>query len=212
MTSARLLQSASRPNKLLRPIIEEVIAFSGSRRDTGAPADFWQLGHELFKSTLESFPVAFVAGDAFDDHFISPAPVVYAKPTTPVPMLPSLTSLAPLHGQVAAIHMSSFFHLFTEEKQRELAKRVGALLSPEPGSIIFGAHIGGKEKGDLVNSQSYRVVLHEANMFGHSPENWEALWDGDVFKKGSVKVEASLSKASLGKWNADMLVWSVTRL
>lgn len=29
-------------------------------------------------------------------------------------------------------------------------------------------------------------------MFCHSPETWKELWDGQVFEKGTVKVETEL--------------------
>ena len=42
----------------------------------------------------------------------------------------------------------SFFHLFEEAGQLELAKRVATLISPKKGSIIFGAHQAGVVKGE----------------------------------------------------------------
>ncbi|KZT21766.1 hypothetical protein NEOLEDRAFT_1138979 [Neolentinus lepideus HHB14362 ss-1] len=168
--------------------------------------DFWHLGHELYKSTSETFPVAFVAGDAFDSSFITAAPVTYEKSATPTPSLASLTALTPLQGHISAIHAFSFFHLFKEAEQYDLAKRMATLLSPEPGSVIFGSHIGAKEKGELKGSQ-------DAGLFCHSPESWTALWNGSVFKEGSVKVDATLVPIRAGdEWQTYFLVWSVTRL
>jgi len=52
-------------------------------------SEFWDLGHELYKSTPRSFPVLFILRDAFDANF--------------------LVSVPPFC--VSAIHTSSFFHL-----------------------------------------------------------------------------------------------------
>jgi len=34
--------------------------------------EFWEYGHELFKSTSETFPAAFISGDALDPALIEP--------------------------------------------------------------------------------------------------------------------------------------------
>ncbi|KAI0034152.1 hypothetical protein K488DRAFT_46101 [Vararia minispora EC-137] len=153
--------------------------------------DFWNLGHELFRTTPETFPVPFVGGDAFNpEHLAVVPPFTPAnQPTTPPPDLKSLTSLNPLRGHVSAIHASSFFHLFREDSQLHLARALAGLLSPEPGSMIFGSHASLPEKG-------LRVIRKDGDdkrsMFCHSPESWTELWDGVIFEKGEVKVEATL--------------------
>ncbi|KAI0823142.1 hypothetical protein BC628DRAFT_1417830 [Trametes gibbosa] len=161
--------------------------------------EFWALGHKLFKSSQETFPVPFIAGD-----------------------LSALTSLNPLLGHVSAIHASAFFHLFNEERQLKLAQTLAGLLSPEPGSMILGAHGGLPRKGFR---QESGVVLNLGRvfpMFCHCPESWKELWDGQVFKKGTVKVDAILHETERKDYAAlsgiaagtkfFLLVWSVTRL
>ncbi|OJA11841.1 hypothetical protein AZE42_04055 [Rhizopogon vesiculosus] len=100
---------------------------------------------------------------------------------------------------------------YKEDKQLHMAHALAGLLSPEPGSVILGAHTGAQEKG--VVNQVFRNV--EVDMFSHSPESWIAMWDGEVFKKGMVKVEAELreviSDVSSGE-RYPFLFWSVTRL
>jgi len=57
-------------------------------------------------------------------------------------------------------------------------------------------------------------------MFCHSPESWKELWDGQVFEKGTVKVETHLHRITdraiemvAGTSEVVLfLVWSVTRL
>lgn len=103
--------------------------------------------------------------------------------------------------------------MFSEESQLLLAKQLATLLSPEPGSIIFGSDGGNPIKllKAEVNTAPGRFILL------HSPESWRDLWDGRVFKKGSVKVEANLTERerkagdpppTITHW----LEWSVTRL
>lgn len=172
------------------------------------------MGHELFKSNSQSFSAVFIVGDAFKS--ITPHDPFYLEPENPRPSLHALTSLKPLQGHVSAIHASRLFHLFNEEKQLELARLLATLLSPAPGSIIFGLHTGEYKQG-------IRTEVYEngrVDIFCHSPESWQDLWDGQVFTKGSVRVDARLR----GEDRPDMYYqtpengsytvfdWSVTRL
>ncbi|KDQ27948.1 hypothetical protein PLEOSDRAFT_1076958 [Pleurotus ostreatus PC15] len=173
---------------------------------------YWDAGHELFKTTPGSY---LIPGDAFDPAFVAPRDPCYELPPTPAPELQSLTSLSPLQGHVAAIHASAFVHLFSEEQQTQVCKTLASLLSPEPGSTIFGAHGGVPQKG-------FRTVnLGDVTrrMFFHDPNSWNELWDGGIFKKGSVKVEAQLMEHKredlTEKFNGEkfyLIAWSVTRL
>ncbi|KAI0322177.1 hypothetical protein OF83DRAFT_1167837 [Amylostereum chailletii] len=179
---------------------------------------FWDLGHELFKTTPETFSVPFVAGDAFDAACleITPPFTKTSPPTTSRPILTNLTSLNPLHGHVSAIHASSFFHLFDEEGQLHLARAMAGLLSPEPGSMIFGRHAGLPEKGLRPSSITGKFV------FCHGVDSWRELWDGEIFLKGTVTVENQLEEADRSdvKRAYEMpegtkfwwLTWKVTRL
>jgi hypothetical protein len=127
------------------------------------------------------------------------------------PDLNNLTSLNSLHGCVSAIHATAFFHLFKEDKQLHMARALAGLLSAEPGSIILGVHTGAQEKG--VVHQVHRGI--EIDMFAHSAESWTAIWDGEVFEKGTVKVDAQFMEISDdvgGDERYPVLFWSVTRL
>ncbi|KAG0698591.1 hypothetical protein DFH29DRAFT_991043 [Suillus ampliporus] len=176
--------------------------------------DLWDLGHELFKSSPETFPVHFVGGDAFDPKILAVAPPASVQTTGALaPDLNNLTSLNPLRGCVSAIHATSFFHLFKEDKQLHMARALAGLLSAEPGSVILGTHIGAQEKGSV--KQVYNDA--EIDMFAHNPESWIAMWDGEVFEKGMVKVEAELREETYGDARRNErcplgLFWSVTRL
>ncbi|KAH6913283.1 hypothetical protein BKA70DRAFT_1384187 [Coprinopsis sp. MPI-PUGE-AT-0042] len=174
---------------------------------------FWTSGHELFKSTPETFPATFIEGDVFDPAFIASAEPIYDKcPSQRPEGLHQLQNLTPIQGQVSAIHASSFFHLFDEEGQARAAHQVATLLSPEAGSLIFGSHIGKTDKG--VRDESF--ARGWAKMFCHSPESWRELWDGGVFKKGSVAVQATIERKEIprkeGAISVEIMSWSVTRV
>ncbi|KAI0374560.1 hypothetical protein BV20DRAFT_518721 [Pilatotrama ljubarskyi] len=185
-------------------------------------AEFWDLGHKLFRSTPESFPVPFIPGDALNPAHLESVPPFYSPPDTSVPELSTLTSLNSLHGHVSAIHASAFFHLFTEEQQAHLARALAGLLSPEPGSMILGTHVGRPEKGSRVEAGNQLSSDRSQPMFCHSPESWRGLWDGQIFRKGTVKVEAILKERKergldqlpglVPGTKTYSLVWSVVRL
>ncbi|KAH9927499.1 uncharacterized protein BXZ73DRAFT_90753 [Epithele typhae] len=119
--------------------VENVVA-------TDIHPEFWDFGHKLFSTTPKTFPARFIAGDAFDPaHLECVPPFTTDSARTPRPDLPTLTSLNPLRGHVAAIHISAVFHLFGEEEQ--------------PGSMIFGLQSGRAEKG-------FRVEAGVANSHG----------------------------------------------
>ena len=183
-------------------------------------AEFADIGHDLFRTTQETYPIAFIHGDVFDPKHLDVVPPLASahgastgSPEDLTPDLCSLTSLNPLHGRVFAIHASSFFHLFDEEKQLHVARALAGLLSQEPGSVIFGMHVGSPEKGIIPSP-----IPGELYMFCHSPESWTELWDGLVFEKGIVNVQAVL--VQMGREEPDapqnsmftVLVWTVTRL
>ncbi|KAF5327167.1 hypothetical protein D9619_004544 [Psilocybe cf. subviscida] len=189
---------------------------------------FWDYGHELFKSNSKTFPAGFVAGDIFDPSTLAPRgayidstdiDTISSERLAP---LQDLTSLTPLLGNVSAIHTASFFHLFSEEKQLDLARRVSSLLVPKPGSIIFGSHFALPEMG--FRSEGGR----EWKMFCHSPETWKDMWL-EVFDCGDgkgaerVRVDTQMFRVPIqGLWvtytqlsdksEVWIMRWSVTRI
>lgn len=153
----------------------------------------------------------FIEGDIFDKSILESTPPLDEIPQTPMPSLNSSTSFNPLRGHISVIFTSSFFHLFSEARQLRLAKALAGLLSPIPGSVIFGSQVGSEIKGFKSSSRG-------SSLFCHSPESWEEVW-AKVYKNGKVKVEARLKPidsddfAMLEQGHGySMLVWSVTRL
>ena len=120
-----------------------------------------------------------------------------------------------LRGHLSVIYAASLFHLFSEERQLELAKRLAALLDPRPGSIIFGSHSGAPVKGGRHGFYS--------SMFCHSAESWTQIWEEQVFEKGQVKATTILwevpESTQLSKefpvekeTKFYLLIWSIERL
>ncbi|KAI0066430.1 hypothetical protein BV25DRAFT_1820373 [Artomyces pyxidatus] len=178
---------------------------------------FWDAGHTLFRTTRETFPVPFIAGDALDPAHLAVVPPFTAPPPGPRPDFAGLTSLNQLQGRVAAVHSASFFHLFTEEQQLQIARALAGLVAPEPGSILLGRHAGLPEKGFRTSGATgYKG-------FCHSDKSWKELWEG-IFGEAGVKVhvDARLMKPenrevqthALGVPESDAwwLEWAVTRL
>ncbi|KAJ6550326.1 hypothetical protein B0H19DRAFT_1237244 [Mycena capillaripes] len=170
-------------------------------------AGFWDIGHELFNSTPETFPVVFLAGDAFNPAFLEPStPAQRGDITDAPPPLATLTSLTPLRGHVSVIHTSALFHLFPEAEQLQLARALAGLLSPLPGSVILGSHVGQRWKG-----LGPAPMREGKRMFCHSPESWREMWEG-LFPDGNVKVEAELERRVSDDPDGGLLTWSVTRI
>ncbi|KAK0453988.1 uncharacterized protein EV420DRAFT_1645209 [Desarmillaria tabescens] len=172
--------------------------------------EFWELGHRLFKSTAETFPARFIPADIFQLKGLT-------KEDAPssIPELFQVQSLAELRGNISAIHTSSFFHLFDEEGQFEIAKIMAALLSSEPGSMIFGLHGGRQEKG--LRTEVGLNSGRRSPMFCHSPESWKSLWDGEIYPKGTVRVDAFLHEHDHPEMidsgaKSYLLVWCITVL
>jgi len=179
---------------------------------TDLHAGFWDLGHKLFRTAPETYPAKFLAGDAFDDAHLSPTAPMPSGP----PPVASVNILTELRGHISVIHASSLFHLFDEEKQFELGKRLAALLDPRPGSFIFGSHGAMPVKGQRPGTFT--------KMFCHSPESWTQMWEERIFGKGQVRVSTVLKELNMAVERKERavpleegtkfywLAWSVERL
>ncbi|KAG2128084.1 hypothetical protein BD769DRAFT_1387555 [Suillus cothurnatus] len=165
--------------------------------------EFLHLSHELFKTTPASYPGCLLPGDAFDPEFLSIVAPSYDVSPAPAIDLSLLKSLNPLHGRISAINAIAFFHLFNEEKQLHVARALAGLLSAQPGSVICGFDTGSLKKG-IVTANLTGI---EYQTFSHSPETWSSLWDGDVFKKGTVKVETEMMELSILNKQHLMMRW-----
>lgn len=180
--------------------------------------DLWDLGHELYRTSPETFPVPFLQGDILDPINLTVAP--FPTSSNPLPpdglSLREVTSLNQLHGKVSAIFVGAFFHLFDFDGQERVARLLAGLLSPLPGSMIFGSHGGMSTKAIWSPAEGTR-------MHCHSPESWKELWEGIFAEIGAqAKVDAILAPRNGGityygtypenTVRRPNLQWSVTRV
>ncbi|KAG2146168.1 uncharacterized protein EDB93DRAFT_490348 [Suillus bovinus] len=170
--------------------------------------EFLELSHELFRTTPTSYPGCLLPGDVFDPEFLPIAAQPNDVSSAPAIDVSSLKSLNPLHGRISAISATRLFHLFTEDKQLHLARALAGLLSAQPGSVICGSQVGNLEKGMVTAN----ISGSEHRLYAHSPQSWTSLWDGEVFEKGSVKVETELEEVAIHEIQFFMMRWSVMRL
>lgn len=159
--------------------------------------DFWDLGQRLFKELPGQSKLRFLPGDIFDNNFLDVRNDGYRAPdldTASPSTLATASSLTRLRGRVSLIHVASLFHLFDEHQQLNLAQRLAALLSPEPGSFIFGSHGCRLEEGYRVSGSGSSGPMS----FRHSEQSWKDMWDGGVFLLGTVHVETRVEQVLTG--------------
>lgn len=110
--------------------------------------DFIDLGYDLFndRDTLRS---KFIAADIFDAD----------------------SPLEQLDGSIDVVGASSFFHLFSWEEQKTVAKRVSKLLRPCNGSLIVGRQVGNEQPGEKA-----RLISGGGGRYRHNIESWRKLW------------------------------------
>ncbi|KAF8313789.1 hypothetical protein DL93DRAFT_1118380 [Clavulina sp. PMI_390] len=179
--------------------------------------DFFDHGHKLW-SDKDSSAIKFIFGDVFS------IPVPSSLPITPTAKRDRLTNnsaiskLEDLIGHAKLVYASAVFHLFSEAKQAEMARKVAVLASTQPGTIIFGLHVGSDVKGF-----EYEPPMVGGKMFCHSPESWRTLWSetytelyGAQFAREHVKITATLVAGSMAANNPDpnrppqkRLFWSI---
>ena len=167
----------------------------------------WEIGHRLFRSDQHVFPVSFVEADIFDEAALSST----AAPSPLPPALKKLRTLTPLKGHASVILLQMVFHLWDERRQLRLARRLAQLLSPEPGSLIFGRQMG--------DAQPREILLQGQPHYVHNPETWVSMWS-KVFPEGTVEYHTELRDlpADLIAATMDMvgvrqfLTWSIKRL
>ncbi|KAI2470186.1 hypothetical protein F4781DRAFT_185854 [Annulohypoxylon bovei var. microspora] len=116
---------------------------------------FLEAGYDLFKDR-DKFKATFVAGDVLSLGSESSD---------------GGRSLEILDGKMSIIHATSFFHLFTWEKQIRAAQRMVQFLNPnDPDVMIFGRQVGTTTPGDREGDKRTKQFLHNAT-------SWQELWD-----------------------------------
>ncbi|KAI0314886.1 hypothetical protein OF83DRAFT_1134644 [Amylostereum chailletii] len=142
------------------------------------------MGTDVLKLASDGFPAERIrALDLYSD----PPTVTDACDTRT--LLLSEDPFHELYGNCIAVSAFNLFHLFSWDEQDALVFKIAAFLSRRPRSIVFGSHLGKREKGIRMNPQGVEQYLH-------SPASWEALWHGEgrPFGAGEVEVKVFLQK------------------
>jgi hypothetical protein len=109
--------------------------------------EFFDLGYKLWKDK-GACDIVFIRDNVFE----IPDPTInQTAPEEPSSLdgnaLSQVTKLAQLVGRVKFLFTHSVFHLFNQQKQEEMARKIATLIRHTPGSVIFGAHIGAETMG-----------------------------------------------------------------
>ncbi|KAL8626377.1 hypothetical protein Q9189_007930 [Teloschistes chrysophthalmus] len=82
-----------------------------------------------------------------------------------------LVPLSSLEKQISIIAANSIFHLYNYSDQLKLAKRMVRLLSPQPGFMILGRHIGSSVPGE------YPGMNDDGTRYAHDVASFQRFWD-----------------------------------
>ena len=96
-------------------------------------------GHRLYNDASTS-KIHFFAANAFDIPY--PPPPLESSTFHSISNLSEVTNISQMQGKATHLYAGFFFHMFSEEKQVDLALRFGSMVKHEPGAIIYGRHIG----------------------------------------------------------------------
>ena len=65
----------------------------------------------------------------------------------------------------------------------------------------------------MKGARSTMVDGIQHHIFCHSSDSWNELWDGEIFEKGTIKVETEVFPVDRGGGEiAHWMRWSITRL
>jgi len=153
--------------------------------------EFLDLGYELFgdKQTLKS---RFIDADIFDTN----------------------SDLRDLQGRIDIVDASSFFHLFSLEQQKTIARRVSTLLRPQKDSLVVGRQVGSEEPGEYPRRDG------QGSRYRHDLASWRQLW-AEVGAELGVRyevngilkaVEGITDRPHTGEFGRKMMEFSVRRL
>ncbi|EJD41306.1 hypothetical protein AURDEDRAFT_186649 [Auricularia subglabra TFB-10046 SS5] len=172
--------------------------------------DFWTLGCDLFRDLPGTVEASFVARDLFADSAFTARGLKAKKPRysfhpalggeDSIARCVATQSLEPIVGQAAAIHLSGFGDI---SEDIMLLRSVYALLSSEPGSLLFGEM--------EFEDRDARAALNRWR------EMWKIIAGSDV--KADCRVQSDVDEVdeSFDGWDVmarptNLLTWSVRRL
>ncbi|KAI2617654.1 hypothetical protein GGS26DRAFT_396922 [Hypomontagnella submonticulosa] len=157
--------------------------------------EFIELGFKLFNDA-KKLP---------NDHFLCPGDLLSGSTDD---------RLRVLDDRVTILHMTSVFHLFSLENQKEAANRCLRLLRKDTGSpvLLVGAQVGNIEPGPY----SGRTSSHEYNLgYGHNEQSWRDMWQEICVReewKDKVKqvdVKSKLERIPAHLYPESNMVWQL---
>lgn len=115
--------------------------------------NFITAGYDLYRDN-DTTPVRFIAADIFT------APAAFEQPalSTSETALDQMIGLGDLQGTLTHVGAMLVFHLFDEQSQYEIAKRIVAMLKRETGAVVFGAQSGLEHARQLKDPTSWKCV------------------------------------------------------
>lgn len=127
---------------------------------------FLDLGYDLFRDR-DSLKTRFIEADVFDQS----------------------SALAQLDGAVDVVSASSFFHLFSWDEQKAVARRCLRLLKPRKDSLVLGRQVGNVDPG------AYARRHADGSRYRHDVASWRRMWDEVGAETGvEFAVEGSLTE------------------
>lgn len=139
------------------------------------------LGYELFRDRSSLPPSTFIEADIFDSS--------------------ESRGLKSLEGQMNAVHVASFLHLFDWETQVAACERIVKLLKDETGTTVFGRQVGNEKAHERQNV----VALGKGTVWRHDGESFERMWEEVGRRTGtrwSVEVEMAKGEGWVNKGRA----------
>lgn len=134
---------------------------------------FMELGYELF-GDASTFEAQFTSGSIFEEDFMSK-----------------------WHGKIDMIYLGSFLHLFTNEQQVVIVKKLEKLLVKKPGALVFGRNLGADKGGE------FRMESLGWDLYRHSDETMRDLWN----LEGEWEIESQLSRYESPGWENSRRSW-----
>lgn len=96
-------------------------------------------------------------------------------------------------GTVDMIHASSFYHLFSWEVQKTMARHSVALLRRRPGSLVFGRQVGNEK------AQEKPRMISGGSVWRHDAESWKRMWT-EVGDEVGLKFDVAVELTDVAGW------------
>jgi hypothetical protein len=138
------------------------LVYDGAPQENIVSADlrqgFWDLGYQLYRDR-EKFHGAFHQGDVFDEKYLDQ-----------------------YNGKINILHTSAFFHLFDLPAQQQIVRRMMALTSTKPGTIIFG-----RQAANTITYRLQHPFRPGQILYMHNEESFRAMFQEVAGQEWDIK-------------------------